>query len=112
MKSITLYRWTGIIGIALYVLMLLEIPLYFVYKPTAEGTTPLPVTLQRIIIDLFICLSLIGFFSGFKQVISEKYPNLGALVTFFYSCGIVFATVALLPIQYKWAGPGWRVISR
>ena len=108
MKSRTLYRTTGLVGIALYALMLLEIPLYFTYEPTPAGTPPVAVILQRILIDLFICIGLIAFFCGFKHVVSESMKPAGALTTFIYTCGIVFATVAFVADSIQ-AGGAWMV---
>jgi len=109
--SKALYLWTGIIGIGLYILVLLEIPLYFVYTPTASGTPPPNIILMRILIDLFICLGLIGFFSGFKSIISRLAPDFEGLATFIFSCGVAFATVAFVADSIQ-AGSVWAANSK
>ncbi|HTE23197.1 hypothetical protein [Flavitalea sp.] len=106
MKKSPLYSWTGLTGIALYLLVLLEIPLYFVYTPTASGTPPVNIILARIIIDLFICLGLIGFFSGFKTIISNHYPSLEWAATFIFALGLAFAIVAFIADSIQ-AGSVW-----
>ena len=102
----SMYLWTGIIGISLYVLVLLEIPLYFVYTPTPSGTPPPNIILMRILVDLFICLGLVGFFSGFKSIITQLAPDFDWLVNFIFSCGLAFATVSFVADSIQ-AGGLW-----
>jgi hypothetical protein len=102
----TTYLWTGIIGIGLYILVLLEIPLYFVYTPTPSGTPPASIILLRILVDMFICIGLIGFFSGFKNIISQSEPAYEWLGTFIFACGIAFAIVAFVADSIQ-AGSVW-----
>ncbi len=111
MKKATVFHWTGIIGIAMYILVLLEIPLYFVYTPTPEGTPPVNIILWRIFIDLFIAMGLIGFFSGLRSIILRSAPDLEWVGTFIFSCGLVFATVALVADSIQ-AGGAWAAGSR
>lgn len=106
MKKSAVYYWTGIFGISMYLLVLLEIPLYFVYTPTPSGTPPTTVILLRILVDLFICMGLIGFFSGFRTIITQSAPDFEWLGTFIFSCGIAFSVVALVADSIQ-AGSAW-----
>ena len=106
MAKSTAYIWTGIIGIGLYILVLLEIPLYFVYAPTTSGTPPVAIILLRILVDMFICIGLVGFFSGFKHIISQSEPAFEWLGTFIFACGLAFAIVAFVADSIQ-AGSAW-----
>lgn len=100
------FRFTGILGILLYVLVLLEIPFYFFYTPTASGTPPTTIILIRILIDLFICLGLLGFFSGFKSIIGILAPDKNWMGQFIYSCGIIFSGISFVADSIQ-AGSMW-----
>jgi len=111
MKKATIYHWTGSIGIVMYILVLLEIPLYFVYTPTPEGTPPVNIILWRILIDLFIAMGLIGFFSGLRNIIVQTVPDLEWVGTFIFSCGLAFAMVSLVADSIQ-AGGAWGAGTR
>ena len=101
-------RWIGFWGIALYLLILLEIPFYFVYTPTPAGTPPPSIVLIRILIDLFVCLGLFAFFSGLKHILSERFPEYNWLNTFILATGIAFPVVALIADSIQ-AGSVWAL---
>ena len=109
MKKSPLYTWTGLTGIALYLLVLLEIPLYFAFE-TASSIHPVNIILSRITIDLFICLGLIGFFSGFRSIISDKHPSLEWAATYIFALGLAFAIVAFVADSIQ-AGSAWMAHS-
>ncbi|MEX6686816.1 hypothetical protein QTN47_04880 [Danxiaibacter flavus] len=117
----TLLRNTGVTGIVLYLLVLAEIHLYFVYTPTPEGTPPPNTVLIRILLDLFICAGLIGFFSQFKYIVAQLHPDHIRIGDFLFSCGLAFAIVSLIadaiqsgsiwiannkPVNPTWVGYG------
>lgn len=106
MQTNIVYRWTGLFGIALYLLILVEIPLYFVYTPTAEGTPPVNIILSRILADLFVCIGLIGFFSGFRSIISRSHPDYEWVSTFIFANGVALAIVAFVADSIQ-AGGTW-----
>jgi hypothetical protein len=106
MNDSNVYRWTGVFGIVLYLLVLLEIPFHFVFTPTPAGTPPIMVSLVRILIDLFICIGLIGFFSGLKTIISNVDRRLEWVATFILSSGIAFAIVSFVADSIQ-AGSVW-----
>jgi hypothetical protein len=106
MEKSTVYQWTGIVGIGMYILVLLEIPLYFVYTATPSGTPPATIILIRILVDIFICIGLIGFFSGFRNIISRSEPDFEWLGGFIFSCGLAFAIVAFVADSIQ-AGSVW-----
>jgi hypothetical protein len=102
----SVYRWTGVFGIVLYLLVLFEIPFHFVFTPTAAGTPPIMISLFRILIDLFICVGLIGFFSGLKTIITDVNRRLEWVATFVLSSGIAFAIVSFVADSIQ-AGSVW-----
>lgn len=104
-KSNTRY-WTGALGIVLYLLVSLEIPLYFVYTPTPSGTPPLNIILMRILVDMVLCMGIMGFFSGFRSVIVQSLPDYEWAATFIFALGICFAVVALVADSIQ-AGGAW-----
>lgn len=106
MLESNVYRWTGFFGIVLYLLVLLEIPFHFVYKPTPAGTPPVLISLIRILIDLFICVGLIGFFSGLKTIIANIDRRLEWVATFILSSGMAFAIVSFVADSIQ-AGSVW-----
>jgi hypothetical protein len=106
MQKSTVYRITGASGLIMYILVLAEIPLYFVYTPTAAGTPPMNIILLRILIDLFICMGLIGFFSGLRSIVAQSKPTFEALGTFIFSCGLIFSAVAFVADSIQ-AGGAW-----
>ncbi len=86
--------------------VLLEIPLYFVYTPTPEGTPPVNIILWRIFIDLFIAMGLIGFFSGLRSIILRSRPDLEWVGTFIFPVGWSLLPWHWWPILYRQAAPG------
>ena len=111
MEKSIVYRWTGIFGIALYLLVLMEIPLYFVYTPTPAGTPPVVIILLRILVDLFVCIGLIAFFSGFRNIIAKSAPDFEWLGTFIFACGLAFAIVAFVADSIQ-AGSTWAAAAK
>lgn len=88
MKSNFTFRWTAILGILLFVLVLAEINFYFIFPTTASGTPPANIILLRILIDLFVCIGLLGFFSGIKQIIATCYSNYSLSGNFLFALGL------------------------
>lgn len=106
MKQSALYYATGIAGLLMYLLVLLEIPFYFTYTPTPAGTPPVNIILIRILIDLFICLGLIVFFSGLKTIVVRHSPACDWLANLLFAAGLAFAIVALVADSIQ-AGAAW-----
>lgn len=110
MKTLASYRLTCISGIMMYLLVLLEIALYFVYTPTAGNTPPHSVIVARVLVDMFLCIGLIGFFSGFREIIAQSHAEYGWLSNFMFGCGLAFPILALvadsIQIGSVWAAAG------
>ena len=87
MKKSNLYYWTGIAGIAMYALGMIEIPLYFIYS----GPPPVENILTRVLINMFACVGLIGFISGFRSIIVQTNPVYKGLGSFIFSIGFAYA---------------------
>jgi hypothetical protein len=106
MKKKFTYRWTAILGIILFVLVISEINFYFIFPATPGGTPPAKIILLRILIDLFACIGLLGFFSGFKQIITEHNSDYNLPGNFIFALGLalVFGLFTANSIQ---AGSVW-----
>ncbi len=106
MTKSTTHYWTAIFGIGMYLLVMLEIPLYFVYTPTPSGTPPAEIVLARVLIDMFLCICLIGFFSGFRTIINRSEPDFEWVGTFIFACGLAFTIIGLVADSIQ-AGSVW-----
>ncbi len=106
MKKVLPYYITAIFGIAMYILVLIEIPLYFVYTPTANGTPPAQIILLRILVDMFVCIGLIGFFSGLKSILAQIALDFEWLATFIFASGLGFAILGFVADSIQ-AGGLW-----
>lgn len=78
---------TGIVGIVMFILTMLEIYLYFVYS----GPPPTQNILIRVFIDLFICIGLIVFSAGFRHIILRTYPDYELLGTLCLVWGLTYS---------------------
>ena len=106
MKKTNTDYCTGIFGIGMYILVMSEIPLYFVFTPTSSGTPPVNIILIRILIDMFLCIGLIGFFSGFRNIITQSEPDFEWLGTFIFACGLTFSIAGFVADSIQ-AGSVW-----
>ena len=92
MSQFGLQEWTGVLGISIFVLSMLVMPLYFIYS----GAPPTWNVLSRILINLFVCVAVIIFFVCLRSVILQARPEQELLATLSMVFGIVFAVLTLV----------------
>ena len=92
MSELMLIRWTSMIGIVIFVLTMIEIPLYFIYS----GPPPARNVLTRIFINQFVILGIIAWIVGFRTIIIQADPDNDWLATFLLSIGLARAIVSLV----------------
>jgi hypothetical protein len=85
MSELVLQRLTGMLGMGIFALTLVEILLYFVYS----GPPPVRNVLTRIFIDLFVITGVIVWVVGFRGMIFQARPAYEWLGTCWWlgSCG-------------------------
>jgi hypothetical protein len=83
MSESVVQLWTGIAGIGFFVLVLIEIPLYFVYS----GAPPPRNVLARSLINMFGLVVLMAFLAGFRHVIVQARPDYELLGTLALALG-------------------------
>lgn len=71
MNEMVLQWWTGAVGIAIFVLTLVVIPLYFVYS----GPPPARNVLTRIFINMFVTAGVVAWVVGFRSLIIQARPE-------------------------------------
>ena len=62
-------HWTGIIGIGMFILTVIEIFLYFIYS----GPPPARNILTRIFINMFTCTGSIAFMDGVYPLQEDSF---------------------------------------
>jgi hypothetical protein len=92
MSELILQRWTGIIGIGIFALTMVEIPLYFVYS----GPPPARNVLTRIFINLFVLMGVIAWAVGFQSLIVQARPDYEWLGTLCLAIGLAHVVVTFV----------------
>jgi len=92
MDRARLRRFTGASGIAVFLLGMLVLPLYFVY----DGPPPVANVLSRILLNMLACTGLVVFLVGFRQLIREARPDYEWLATLGFTAGLVFVTLTFV----------------
>lgn len=83
---------TGIVGIVLFILSLIVIPMYFLY----EGAPPRKNILTRILINILVCIGLIIFIVGLRSLAIVNEPSAEWLATLFLVFGLVYVGITLV----------------
>jgi len=65
-------RWTGILGIVIMILTLIEVPLYFMYS----GPPPVANILARTLFDMALVPAIVIFFASLRGLIVKSSPKL------------------------------------
>lgn len=84
-------RRTGYIGIAIFILNAVVIPLYFIY----DGPPPLWNILTRGLINIFSCVGVIAFAAGFQSMVTGVDSKNGFLGAFIGLIGLGYAILVL-----------------
>ncbi|MCX6255883.1 MAG: hypothetical protein NTV31_15625 [Bacteroidia bacterium] len=92
MKNLNVHYWTGVVGIGIFALGMIVLPLYFIYS----GSPPAWNILTRTLFNMFACVGLIGFFVGFRNIISQADSDYEWLGTFIFSFGLAFAILTFV----------------
>ena len=92
MKKSTIEPLTGYFGIGIFILNMMVIPLYFIY----DGPPPLWNILTRGIINIFSCVVIIAFASGFQTVITKIDSSNAFLGNFISLIGLAYAIVLIV----------------
>ena len=92
MIELVLQRVTGMVGIGIFALTLIEIPLYFVYS----GPPPVRNVLMRIFVDLFVITGVIAWVVGFRSMIVQANPDYEWLGTLCLAMGLARALLTFV----------------
>jgi hypothetical protein len=92
MKNSKLHYWTGFFGIAMFVLGMTVLPLYFIYS----GAPPAWNILTRTLVNMIACIGLIGFSIGFRSIVLKSDSDYEWLSTFIYSIGLAYAIITFV----------------
>jgi hypothetical protein len=85
-------RWTGFLGVVVFVLGVVVLPLYFTYS----GPPPIANVLTRILVNMLACVALIAFLVGFRELILEARADCTWLGTLAFTFGLVFVTLTFV----------------
>lgn len=83
----TVQHLTGVVGIVVFALTIVVIPLYFV---PYSGPPPAWNVLTRVLIDMFVLTGLIAFLVGFRHTILSAHPYYEWLGTLCLAAGLAF----------------------
>ncbi len=102
MGKLNVHYWTGVAGIGMCAFGMMEVPLYFIYNE--------PPPAWNIIIQMFInmltCIGLIGFISGFRNMIIRFNPAYEGLGSFIFSIGVAYAILTYVADSIQ-VGAAW-----
>src|SRR5271157_5296197 len=105
MNDLKLFRWTGAFGVAVFVLVLMEFPLWMVGSaPHINDAVAYSqylakikdVALTRVLLDMCIYVSFMIFIAGFRHLIRKARPDYEWAATLVYGAGLVWMAVTLV----------------
>lgn len=91
MNDVGVRRATGIFGVMVAAITLVELPLYFVYS----GAPPASNVLTRILLNLFLLAFLMVFLAGFRHLIRRADPEYEWVGTLAFGAGLVYVAITL-----------------
>jgi hypothetical protein len=91
MRKLSMQYWIGIAAISMYILSMIEIPLYFINN----GPPPVWNIFTRVLINMFACIGLISFLTGFRNIL-RSHPHYDGLGTFIFSIGLAFTILTFV----------------
>jgi hypothetical protein len=89
MNEVGVRRATGVFGVMVGVISVIELPLYFWYS----GAPPASNVLTRILLDLFVLAFLIVFLGGFRHLILRADPEYEWIGTLAFGTGLVYVAI-------------------
>src|SRR5271157_3662504 len=114
MNDLKLFRWTGAFGVAVFVLVLMEFPLWMVGSaPHINDAVAYSqylakikdVALTRVLLDMCIYVSFMIFIAGFRHLIRKARPDYEWAATLVYGAGLVWMAVTLVADSLEAARP-------
>jgi hypothetical protein len=99
------YRWTGAFGVAVFVLVLLEFPLWMVgnappFNDTVAHSQYIAkikdIVLTRVLLDMCMYVSCMIFFAGFRHLIRRARAEYEWAATLVFGAGVVWWAVTLV----------------
>lgn len=105
MNDLKVFHWTGAFGVAVFVLVLLEFPLWMVGSapPFNDAvahsqymTKIKDVALTRVLLDMCIYVSSMIFFAGFRHLIRKARADYEWAATLVFGAGVVWWAVTLV----------------
>ncbi|MCQ9133409.1 hypothetical protein [Streptomyces hilarionis] len=85
-------RTTGLAALVAAIVLIVEVPLYFVYS----GPPPDANVLSRLLLGIVALAGLVVFFTAFRELVARVAPEHGWLGSIALSTGLVYATVTLV----------------
>ena len=105
MNDLKVFRWTGAFGVAVFVLVLMEFPLWGVGNaPHINEAVAYSqymakikdVALTRVLLDMCIVVSFVIFIAGFRHLIRKARPEYEWVATLVYGAGLLWMAVTLV----------------
>ena len=105
MNDLRVFHWTGAFGVAVFVLVLLEFPLWGVgsappFNDTVAHSQYMAkikdVALTRVLLDMCIYVSCMIFFAGFRHLIRRARAEYEWAATLVFAAGVVWWAVTLV----------------
>jgi hypothetical protein len=105
MNDQKVFRWTGAFGVAVFVLVLMEFPLWMVgnaphFNDAVAYSQYLAkikdVALTRVLLDMCIYVSFMIFIAGFRHLIRKARPEYEWAATLAYGAGLIWMAVTLV----------------
>jgi len=97
MNDAQIQRITGWSGVAIAVLAIATVPLYFMY----EGPPPAWNVFTRNLVGLIDFAFMIAFIAGFSHLLRRKGPAFDWLASVFQSAGMLFVAVGLVAVSLE-----------
>ena len=97
MNDAQIQRITGWSGVAVAILAMATIPLYFIY----EGAPPAWNVFTRNLVGLISFAFMIAFFAGFSHLLRRKGSEYDWLASVFHSAGMLFVAVGLVAVSFE-----------
>jgi hypothetical protein len=106
MNDLKVFRWTGAFGVAAFVLVLAEFPLYVSRGPTPllEDTTKYANFMTKnsgnvltcVVLDMLIFVGILVFLAGFRHLIRQARADYEWLATLVFGVGLVYTALTLV----------------
>ncbi len=92
MNERKLWKYTGLLGIGLMILTLIEVPLYFIY----DGPPPDGNILARVLLNVLVVTGLVIFFASFRGLVAKSYAAYEWLATLMFGGVLAYALLTFI----------------